>query len=337
VWLVSTGDVLRTGQRVQAPCTLSLRFRCDAPAGFYGWLLGGDGPAPLLVGIQDWRAAGYRLRLLLNVAGREYPGPELTAGQWYHLVLTRGKEGRLHLYLDGKVVAADLSVPPGDYGDWLLGTRTGVPLLEQFYGAVDDVLLFHRVLKPAEVGRFTPARRWSFENGSSGESKAAANHRTVLTPPVVGDWRVIQGFHGEDHRGVGAGSHTGFAAYSVDLARLEGLTDGAPVVAAAGGTVVKVADGTPGPGGRSNEVVVRHAAHEFTSYLHLQPGVPVRVGDSVRRGERLGRVGNSGTQEPHLHFALLYGEPHGQNNSLDLTRPFVFDGQTPRFDDVLGR
>jgi murein DD-endopeptidase MepM/ murein hydrolase activator NlpD len=51
-----------------------------------------------------------------------------------------------------------------------------------------------------------------------------------------------------------------------------------------------------------NYVVVESDGH-FVHYAHLQRGsVRVRVGERVRRGEALGRVGNSGnTSGPHLH------------------------------------
>jgi murein DD-endopeptidase MepM/ murein hydrolase activator NlpD len=40
--------------------------------------------------------------------------------------------------------------------------------------------------------------------------------------------------------------------------------------------------------------------------MHLQPGsVLVKTGDSVRRGQVLGRIGASGdAREPHLHFEV---------------------------------
>jgi murein DD-endopeptidase MepM/ murein hydrolase activator NlpD len=40
--------------------------------------------------------------------------------------------------------------------------------------------------------------------------------------------------------------------------------------------------------------------------MHLQPGsVRVKVGDRVRRGEMLARIGSSGgAREPHLHFEV---------------------------------
>jgi murein DD-endopeptidase MepM/ murein hydrolase activator NlpD len=68
-------------------------------------------------------------------------------------------------------------------------------------------------------------------------------------------------------------------------------------------------------GGRSdsnfpaNLIVVRHAGNVRTSYLHLKTrSAVVRVGQSVRCGERLARIGSSGVSGfPHLHFEVRGG------------------------------
>lgn len=55
---------------------------------------------------------------------------------------------------------------------------------------------------------------------------------------------------------------------------------------------------------RGNHVVIRRADGTMVLLAHLQRGsVRVRVGDVVRTGQPLGRVGNSGrSSEPHLHL-----------------------------------
>lgn len=59
-----------------------------------------------------------------------------------------------------------------------------------------------------------------------------------------------------------------------------------------------------------NEVLIRHDGDFVSVYAHLmQDSVPVSVGDRVRCGQLIGRVGSSGgSSGPHLHFELK--RPH---------------------------
>lgn len=65
-----------------------------------------------------------------------------------------------------------------------------------------------------------------------------------------------------------------------------------------------------------NVVVVNHQAGRQTRYVHLN-SVTVRVGQSVKMGDSLGRVsstGRPGTDKPHLHylhFQARYYSPQG--------------------------
>jgi murein DD-endopeptidase MepM/ murein hydrolase activator NlpD len=72
-----------------------------------------------------------------------------------------------------------------------------------------------------------------------------------------------------------------------------------------------------------NYVVLEIGSDTFAHYAHLQKdSVTVNVGQRVRSGQVLGRLGNSGnTNAPHLHFhvsdAASFGESEGD--------PFVID------------
>ena len=98
---------------------------------------------------------------------------------------------------------------------------------------------------------------------------------------------------------------------------------GKPVLAVADGTVVTARDGLPDNVPRhngeftpavpitpdtvvGNNIVLDLGGQQFAYYLHLQPGsVRVKLGDHVRRGQRIGQIGNSGdAREPHLHFQV---------------------------------
>lgn len=88
---------------------------------------------------------------------------------------------------------------------------------------------------------------------------------------------------------------------------------GTPVVAARDGVVMDLDNDEPdraaGNGdrrARANFVRVLHADGSMALYAHLQRGsIPLRRGDRVGLGQRIGAVGNSGwSTAPHLHFTV---------------------------------
>jgi len=95
------------------------------------------------------------------------------------------------------------------------------------------------------------------------------------------------------------------------------LAYGKEVLAVGDGVVVTAVDGVPDnqPGEMNtmfvpgNLIVVEHAGGVWSAYAHLVPdSLQVKVGAKVRRGQVLGRCGNSGnSSEPHLHFQLEDG------------------------------
>jgi len=110
---------------------------------------------------------------------------------------------------------------------------------------------------------------------------------------------------------------------------------GSEVLAVADGTVVSINDGVPestpyvskapetkaGFGG--NQVILEIAPGVYAAYAHLQPGsLTVKVGDTVKAGAVLAKLGNTGPSEgPHLHFGLLDKPDLFAGRSL----PFVLD------------
>jgi len=117
---------------------------------------------------------------------------------------------------------------------------------------------------------------------------------------------------------------------------------GQDVLAVGDGTVVSVQDGKPEMtpniaaiaktqdeyGG--NHVILKIAPNVFVGYEHLQKGsVAVKVGDVVKAGTVIAKVGNTGPSlGPHLHFGLLDKPDFFSGRSL----PFVFE----RFEKVGG-
>ncbi len=79
---------------------------------------------------------------------------------------------------------------------------------------------------------------------------------------------------------------------------------GAPVVAAASGTVVLAGWDT---GGLGNRIVIRHADGSETLYAHLSE-IYVGYGQAVAQGETIGAIGSTGYSTGcHLHFAIYIG------------------------------
>ncbi|HVY41298.1 MAG TPA: M23 family metallopeptidase [Polyangia bacterium] len=159
---------------------------------------------------------------------------------------------------------------------------------------------------------------------------------TRLTLPFDGIWGVLQGFDSDE-------THRGYAAFALDFvpAQRAGTKEpprgapltawacyGRPVLAPADGTVVAALgtqrDWPAHVEGRApgNYVILQHAPREYTEFRHLAAGsVTLKVGDRIRRGDPIGRCGNSGNAEtPHLHVGFL--------SSFDpiVTRPMTFSG-----------
>ena len=85
--------------------------------------------------------------------------------------------------------------------------------------------------------------------------------------------------------------------------------DGIDIAASKGTPVLAVAEGKViysdwGPGGYGRLVIMRHQADLVTVYAHNQQNL-VKVGQKVRRGDRIATVGKSGRATGfHLHFEV---------------------------------
>ncbi|RIL75837.1 M23 family peptidase [Staphylococcus cohnii] len=90
---------------------------------------------------------------------------------------------------------------------------------------------------------------------------------------------------------------------------------GQSVIAPANGVVIDIVDGIPdAPPGENNMkhpegnyIIIKHTSKEYSMIAHLKPDTfEVNVGDYIRRGQLIARVGNSGnTMEPHIHFQIM--------------------------------
>lgn len=136
--------------------------------------------------------------------------------------------------------------------------------------------------------------------------------------------------------------HTG-----ADLNLPEDRDAHAPVYAAADGTVTFA---QKGGGTWGNLIVVAHALSKqvvYTRYAHVE-WIGVRVGQAVKRGQAIGRIGNAGGLFPyHLHFdisltAMLARNPQDWPGidearlKRDYVNPLAFiRGNRPMTDEIL--
>lgn len=155
---------------------------------------------------------------------------------------------------------------------------------------------------------------------------APEKHQTQLSLPFKGRWLVFWGGdtlelnqHHEvpnqrfafDLLGVGEDGKTqrGEATRNEDY-----YAFGREILAPADGTVIEVIEGirdnTPGSmnpySAVGNCVTIQHREDEVSVLAHFKQGsIVVKVGDKVKRGQLLGKCGNSGnSSEPHLHYHL---------------------------------
>ncbi len=117
---------------------------------------------------------------------------------------------------------------------------------------------------------------------------------------------------------------------------------GAELIAVADGVVSRVVKGLPDnkPGesppfpislsdGAGNIVILYIGNGTYVLYAHLIPGSNdhLEVGDLVKKGEKVGLLGNTGQSgAPHLHFQVMDGNSIAQAEGL----PFVFE----QFDNI---
>ncbi len=168
---------------------------------------------------------------------------------------------------------------------------------------------------------------------------ASTQRPVILGPPVAGDgWVAGNGCCGNSsHRGAVqpvAGRLNGTERFAIDFVRLDSDVEGVvtfrgdgtknkdyfaygtPLLAVADGTVVSVQadvpDSTPqhAPTDLSieqlggNHVILDIGGGNHVYYAHMIPGsAAVKVGDTVKRGQVIGKLGNSGnSSEAHLHL-----------------------------------
>ncbi|MDP2172389.1 MAG: M23 family metallopeptidase [Candidatus Cloacimonadaceae bacterium] len=89
---------------------------------------------------------------------------------------------------------------------------------------------------------------------------------------------------------------------------------GTPIFSVANGTVIEARYN----GGWGNHVRIKHSSGMISQYAHLS-SMSVKSGQTVKRGQIIGRVGSTGKSTgPHLHFGLMKGNSFVNPNQLKM-------------------
>jgi hypothetical protein len=177
--------------------------------------------------------------------------------------------------------------------------------------------------RPLVIGPPLRGGPWRCGNGFSGGAFNA--HDAIYAAYKIARMHVPQRF-GCDFRLVDAEGEVLRPTGTTDLINSQFYGYGADVIAVADGLVVKTEDGIPENVPRvdgkiitpvpltdktnaGNMVALKIGEGQYAFYAHLQPGsLRVKAGDRVRKGQLLGKVGNSGNSVgPHMHFQVSRG------------------------------
>jgi len=184
--------------------------------------------------------------------------------------------------------------------------------------------------------------------------------KTAITLPLAGIWTVYQGGDtvGENYHAASIDQRFAYdicmvkdgSLFSGDGSKNEDFYGfGQPVLAPAAGKIVfaddEYADNAPGKGSETdpaqgNSIIIDHGNGEFSLLAHLKAGsIKVKVGDTVKAGQELAQVGQSGNSPlPHLHYHLQNTGvwKKGQGLPLQFTHMLVNGKPTPAATPVRG-
>ena len=182
----------------------------------------------------------------------------------------------------------------------------------------DSIILIRQLSSPADSvfqQKIRDSVRISYFLGHSSLIQPDTNYLYRLPFKKGLKIKVNQGFFGKKSH------NTEISKYAIDF----NLKVGDPVYAARDGLVIKSIDWFTKSGGKelvnaANRIVILHKDGTFASYVHLKyKGTLVKVGDQVKRGQKIGYSGNTGQSSgPHLHFVV--------RKENDLAIPVYFKG-----------
>jgi murein DD-endopeptidase MepM/ murein hydrolase activator NlpD len=271
--------------------------------------------------------AGSEAKPLVTYAGSDLDQrvmrPEADPKVRYGRAVPGGATALIHVWI---TLAENQPVPRSLRHACQVSTEGGQTLV------TTDARLDVRSAPPIAVGSPFRPGAWLANNGpgqhrSAHWGSALLEGRTIRIPQ-----RYAIDFIGVDDNGRAVrgdfrkSSNTDWIGFGRDIlavldgtvyAARDGIVDNQPLVELPRPSSPSAAD-TYG-----NYVIIKAGDGTFVHYAHLQQNsVAVRTGEPVRRGQVIGRLGNSGhTNGAHLHFNVTDGpEPEATQGM-----PFVFD------------
>jgi murein DD-endopeptidase MepM/ murein hydrolase activator NlpD len=197
--------------------------------------------------------------------------------------------------VDGVVV----SVAEGDTLDSIAALYEVDPQTIYDLNGLEDsnLVLGQTLILPGAVGTTIPSQTVNKPKPPVSQSGGGGGNPDVRPPATYGGgkmtWPVVGG-----HNFISQYFHAGH--YAIDIA----ADYGSKVVAAAPGTVIFAGYKLNGGG---YQVWIAHGSGIFTTYNHMS-AITVGTGQSVARGQQVGKVGQTGNATgPHCHFEVWRG------------------------------
>ena len=265
---------------------------------------------------------------LISYAGKELDErvmrPEADPKVRYGRAVPSGTAALIHVWI---TLAADQPVLPQVLRhSFQVSTEGGRPLV------VADARVDVRSAPPIVVGSPFRTSPWLAHNGpgqhrSPHWGSALVDGRTARIPQryaidFIGVDDKAQAVRGDFRKSsnddwIGFGREILAVLDGTVYAARDGIVDNQPLVELPRPASPSAAD-TYG-----NFVIIRAGESTFVHYAHLQRNsVAVKAGDAVRRGQVIGRLGNSGnTNGAHLHFNITDAPEPETTQGI----PFVFD------------
>lgn len=180
--------------------------------------------------------------------------------------------------------------------------KTGGPIFDDgsTYGnMMTDAGTGQPITNLEDYGITKTKNKWGLPLKSGSMSQDFTTLRAVYTLRAPGDY---------DHSGIDLAAATDTPVYSTADGIVKNVTDG-----------YGNNRGSTGMASYGNYIDVYHGNGYFTRYAHLNKGsMKVQAGDSVRKGQQIAGLGNSGNSTgPHLHFEVHDQDKPRSGDSID--------------------